>query len=377
MIKKIFFYGFSIFFNRIFGLLPLKKNRVLFLSDVRDDLSGNFEFIYREIAADYEIKTSLKADRRIRHSFGDYIKQCLWLATSEYVLLDDFAECTAFMHVRKGQQLVQLWHGSGAYKKFAYSREGEKNIRIHPGYKRYTKAIVSSEFTRSCYVEAFRIPADRIAVTGIPKTDIFFDEDYKAEKRAEFFRNFPGASGKKIILFAPTYRGTRVEDAGYSFDSLNLEKIYEALHDDYVLLIKWHPALFNNIRLGKVKEYDPEQYRNFVYDVSQSREVNDFMFAADILVTDYSSIIFDYALLEKPIIYFAYDLEEYENGRGLYCPFNEYIYGKIAKNTDELISALKEAKIYEDKLRLFTDKFIKANDGRATERVVEFVFGDA
>lgn len=376
MFAKIIYYGASILMNRILLLLPLNKNRVLFLSDVRGELSGNFKFIYDSIKDQYEIKLSLKEDRRIKRSFKEWIMQCVYLATSKYILLDDYTTSTAYIHVRKGQELVQLWHSSGAYKKFAHSRCGENGDikRIHAGYKRYTKTITSSEFVRPCFAEAFSIPVNNVLATGIPRTDIFFDKNYKEKKCEEIYNKYPKLKDKKVILFAPTYRGTKVEDADYGFDKFEIDKFVEEFKDEYVLLIKWHPALYNNIRFGKVKGYDLELYKDYVYDISESREINDYLFVTDILITDYSSLIFDYALLEKPIVYFAYDLKEYSNGRGMYFGFEDYLYGKNATTTEELIEAVCARDMCQDRRKAFEEKFIKCNDGNATKRVVEKVF---
>lgn len=374
MLRKFFYYGCSALLNRVFGLLPLKEDRVLFLSDVRCSLSGNFEPVSELIAEDYEIRTSLKEDRRIRHSLKEYLQQCFWLATSKYVLLDDYAAVTAYMHVRKGQELVQLWHGSGAFKRFGFSRNGDIS-RVHPGYRRYTKAIVSSEAVRPCYAEAFSIPMERVIASGNPRTDVFFDEDHKAAKRREILAAYPTLERKKVILFAPTYRGARVEDADYDFGKLDPERLREALGDDYVLLVKWHPALYENLKRGKVKGWDTEKYGDFVIDVSEEREVNDFLFAADLLITDYSSVIFEWALLDRPIVYFVYDLEEYDGGRGLFFPFKDYVYGEMARNMEELIRAVQSAETDEEKRRKFIDRFVSANDGHAAEKTVKAVFG--
>ena len=376
MLKKVFYYGFTVLFNRIFGILPLKKNRVLFLSDVRENIGGNFLPVYRKIASDYEICTSFKAGRSVKRSLKEYMRLCVYLATSKYIFLEDYAESTAFMRVRKNQELIQLWHGSGAYKKFGHSRTGKgEPAKIHPGYKRYTKVFVSSEFIRPCYAQAFSVPLQRVIAAGVPGTDVFFDENYKEEKIKAFYKRCPAASGKKVIVFAPTYRGAKVGDASYDFEKLDPEMLYEALHEEYVFIIKWHPALYNNICSGRIKGFDLEKYKDFAYDFSDVREVNDLLFCADILITDYSSVIFDYALLEKPVIYFAYDLEEYESTRGLYFPFSDYIYGDIARNSDELLKAVRNGHFDKEKHRLFTEKFTAANDGRAAQKVVGEVFG--
>lgn len=375
-IKSIIYYGTSLVLNRFFHILPLKEKSVLFLSDVRKDLSGNFDFVYNSLDNSYEKKLFLKGDRREQRSIKDFIKLCYSLATFEYILLDDYSEATAFVKPRSNQQIVQLWHGSGAFKKFAHSRIGEDGDikRIHPGYKWYTNSITSSPNINSCFAEAFNISEKNVIATGIPRTDIFFDDIYISKKRNEFFAKFPELKEKKIILFVPTYRGTKVEDADYDFSKLNLEKLYKKLKDEYVLIIKWHPALYNNINYGKSKGIDISKYNDFIYDMSENREVNDLLFITDVLVTDYSSIVFDYALLKKPLVYFAYDLDKYENDRGFYFPFNDYVYGTVAKNTDELIDGIKSNDLCIEKRKLFTEKFIVRNDGHATQRVIETIF---
>ena len=377
MITKAVYYISSIILNRVFCLFPLREKQVLMLSDVRENISGNFRFVYDRISSSYDIKLSLKADRRIRRTLKDWVKQCYYLATSKYILLDDYSVATAYIHVRNSQELVQLWHSSGAYKKFAHSRGGENGDirRIHAGYKRYTKTITSSEYVRPCFAEAFSIPIENVYATGIPRTDIFFDERYAAACREKFYTKYPACKEKKVILFAPTYRGTKVEDADYGFDQLNFDQFVNELKDDYVILIKWHPALFNNLKFGKVKGYDLSQYQGIVYDISESREINDYLFITDVLITDYSSLIFDYALMDKPLVYFTYDLEQYIYGRGLYFPFEEYVYGLTARNTRELIDAVKCEELCEEKRKNFVEKFISSNDGRATEKAVKCIFG--
>jgi len=148
------------------------------------------------------------------------------------------------------------------------------------------------------------------------------------------------------------------------------------LKEEYVIIFKWHPALYNNLKRKHILVYDESKYKDFFYDMSEKREVNDLLFVADILVTDYSSVIFDYALLNKPIIYFMYDIEQYEGGRGLYYELEEYLYGPIAKTTNDLIMAIKEEKNFKIERQKFIDKFMSACDGCATERVCQWIWGN-
>lgn len=356
----------------------IEKNKVFFISDVRENIEGNFEYIWKYLDEyKYNKVVYLKGDRRNNGGILSFNRMIYDFTTSEVILLEDYFRYTSFVRLKKEQQLCQLWHACGAYKKFGYSRlNGNENIKIHQGYKKYTKVITSAEAIRENYAEAFGISIEKTKATGVPRTDVFFDEQCKAEKCAKFYEEYPELKNKKIILFAPTYRGKRAEDASYEFDEIEFESLYQQLKEEYVIIFKWHPALYNNLKRKHILVYDESKYKDFFYDMSEKREVNDLLFVADILVTDYSSVIFDYALLNKPIIYFMYDIEQYEGGRGLYYELEEYLYGPIAKTTNDLIMAIKEEKNFKIERQKFIDKFMSACDGCATERVCQWIWGN-
>lgn len=356
----------------------VEKNKVFFISDVRENIEGNFEYIWKYLDEyKYNKVVYLKGDRRNNGGILSFNRMIYDFTTSEVILLEDYFRYTSFVRLKKEQELCQLWHACGAYKKFGYSRlNGNENIKIHQGYKKYTKVITSAEAIRENYAEAFGISIEKTKATGVPRTDIFFDEQCKAEKCAKFYEEYPELKNKKIILFAPTYRGKRAEDASYEFGEIEFESLYQQLKEEYVIIFKWHPALYNNLKRKHILVYDESKYKDFFYDMSEKREVNDLLFVADILVTDYSSVIFDYALLNKPIIYFMYDIEQYEGGRGLYYELEEYLYGPIVKTTNDLIMAIKEEKNFKIERQKFMDKFMSACDGCATERVCQWIWGN-
>ena len=152
-IKIIMNQLFIIILNRIYAfVLPLKENRVLFLSDSRKKLGGNLKCMYDYLPSEqYEKIVILKSDRRKKRTLKEKITLIKCLSTSKYILLEDLVQATSHIKIRKEQELVQLWHGPGAFKKFGHSREGTDLKHIHKGYKKYTKAIVSSEAIRPCY----------------------------------------------------------------------------------------------------------------------------------------------------------------------------------------------------------------------------------
>ena len=370
-----------VYFTAVYEVLRLftkvNYHKILFISDVRDELQGNLKCVWDYMdRKDYVRTTYLKNDRRDRTSVKSFNRMIYDFATAKYILLEDYFRYTSYVRPKEGQEICQLWHACGAYKKFGYSRaNGTEKIKIHKGYKKYAKVITSSEAIRVNYAEAFGIDISKVRATGIPRTDIFFDQQKTEGKKRELYETYPQIRGRKVILFAPTYRGLRAEDAGYDFEKLDYKRLYNELHEEYVFVIKWHPALYNNLKRHNDFEKYIEQYKDFFIDLSAEREVNDLLPAADILITDYSSVIFEYALLGKPIIYFAYDLGKYRSSRGMYYDFYDYVYGAVAENSEELIKALKDGDLKEEYRMRFLERFMGACDGRATEKVCRWIFG--
>ena len=356
--------------QRKIGDKLMASNNVLFISDVRDEMGGNFEWVYREIDRNkWNVEVFLKDKQLHKETVQDAKLIAEKLRTAKYIFLEDVYNYLQFYTPLPGQEIIQLWHAAGAYKKFGFSRRNEQ-IKISPGHKKYTKAIVSADAIKSCYAEAYGISEDKIVATGIPRTDIFFNEEWKKYVRKKFVEEHPETAGKKIILFAPTYRGTKVPMAYYDMNQVPIQKMREKFGDEYVFVTKLHPAAYNNMKLKGEKLGD---YSDFWIDVSELRDINDILPIAEILITDYSSVIFDWVLLNKPIIYYAYDKEDYQGDRGLYYTFDEYVYGNVASTGDELIKAIEKADMMPSKRKEFRYRFMSACDGRATQRVLKLL----
>lgn len=360
--------------NYLFMIFPIKENRVFFLSDQREELGANLKAIYDVVPDDkFEKVVSLKPDRYHHRKLKDKFKLIYYLTTSKYILLDDWAKSVSIMKRRKKQEIVQLWHGPGAFKTFGYSRMDNKGKSKYSMHRNYTKAIVTAEDIRWCYAEGFAMNIENVKATGFPRTDTFFDKKYKENIQKSFYQEYPELKNKKIILFAPTYRGSTLPTAYYDFEQLDLKKLQKALGKDYVFIIKWHPAVYNKLEHNDLV-FDTSNYKGFVYDFSKKRDINDLLIVSDILITDYSSVIFDYLLLDKPIIYYTYDLEKYNEERGLYFDFEEYVYGNIATNIEELIKCIKKPSMDKEKRKKFYKKFMSACDGNSTKKTYEYIF---
>ena len=176
-----------------------------------------------------------------------------------------------------------------------------------------------------------------------------------------------GVDDKKVILYAPTWRDNQhTSGEGYTYKTeVDFDKLREDLGDEYVILFRAHYLVANS--------FDFDKYKGFVEDVSSYSDINDLYIAADILITDYSSVFFDYANLRKPVIFYMYDLEEYANElRGFYFSLDE-LPGPIVRDEDALISEVKACDGWQpdEKYEEFCAKYNPKDDGHASERVLK------
>ncbi|MCU9589578.1 CDP-glycerol glycerophosphotransferase family protein [Bacillus velezensis] len=350
-------------------LLPIKSNKIVFASDSRPDITGNFEFVYDELLKrkkGFDFKFFLKSSIRDRKTLSELMAMAYHFATSKVIFIDDFYPIIYPLKIRKNADLVQLWHAVGAFKTFGYSRNGLKGgpSPYSKNHRNYTKVIVSSENIRKHYAEGFGVGLENVIASGVPRTDFFFDEEKKETAKKWIYTEYPFLKDKKVILFAPTFRGDGQQSAHYPFEVLDFKRLYRELKNEYIFLLKIHPFVQNKPNFSY-------QYSDFFYDFSSFREINELLLVTDILITDYSSVCFEYALLNKPMIFFSYDVDDYTRKRDFYYDYFEFIPGPLAKTTEQIISTIKEKKYHFEKIDSFVHYFFDDLDGKATERVVD------
>jgi len=366
---KYSFYAILYPFFQLF--IKQKDNEILFLSDSRVDFSGNFLYVKEEIEKrdGYHITGVFKKNLKAWRPFKEKFRLLTSLARARVVFVDDFYPLIYPIRLKKGKQLVQLWHALGAFKTVGYARMGKPGgpNGYNLTHRNYTGTIVSSKHIIKDYARAYGISNDKVKALGIPRTDIFFDDKYKSKIKNEIYKKYPMLKNKKVILFAPTFRGKGQAVAYYDFSWLDFDRIKKEFSKDYVFIVKLHPFIKNR------PDYD---FKNddFYLDLSKEREINDLLFITDILITDYSSVIFEYSLFKKPVIFYTPDFDEYVANRDFYYSFDKYNYGIKANNMDELVKALHKNKENVDlkKIEEFYDYFCSACDGNSTKRVVDY-----
>lgn len=347
----------------LFKIFPINKSKVSFVVDSNKSFKGNLDYIRKELEKRGNFEFNFFYKDRI--SFSNFKN----LATSKYIFLNDNFFPLAFMNFRDEAFVIQLWHAPGASKKFGGSvcSPSEREI-LSKASDNTDYLISSSKKVENQYIEAFQIDKSKIQPLGVPRIDYYFENHDIDRLKQDFCKKYDVPSDRKIILYAPTFRDE--EKYNNVFDYLNLEDFNEALGDEYVLALRLHP---------KIKDF----YKNDISSKGRYVDVSDFeseqelMLISDMLITDYSSIMIEYGVLNKPIIFFTYDLDSYlANERGFYYDFKQTVPGPIVLTCDELIEVIKNDEFEKDEISKFIRTQFDAIDGESSKRVVDFILND-
>jgi len=356
----------------------IDQKKIVFVEKRFDHMSDNFALIERALKEEGDWNIRLHCLCQGRVSLFRFLKNCLEMSRdigdAGCVLLNEGIAAYGCLNIRKETITIQTWHGCGAFKKFGISLS-DKNVGgseddyiNYPIYGNNDYITVSSPEVVWAYEEAMSITENdsrRVVPVGTSRTDVYFDENIIKAGRTELEQLVPQAKNKKVILYAPTFRGQ--PSGGHIPDRLDIEQLRRSISDEYILVIKHHP-------LGLDRQVIPESCADFAFDITTAASIETALMAADVCITDYSSLVFEYSLLERPLIFFAYDIDDYLDERGFYYPFEEFCPGPIVKTTAELAEAVNACEKADlSAVRAFRDKFMSACDGHATERVVEII----
>ena len=299
-------------------------------------------------------------------------KRSYRVATSRVVIVDDYFFPIYPVKKRSGVTIIQVWHACGAFKRFGRatleSEWGADEIFLKwvPIHANYDLTLVSSASIAQIYADAFSQPVEKItAAFGIPRTDALAPTLRRDATEREVRTRLGLTDKRTTILYAPTFRGADLKDAGAP-ELLDIAALYRALGDQYQLILRLHPFVKSAMRI-------PEEARDFVVDASREPDVNEVMLAADILVTDYSSIIFEYALLNRPMAFLAPDLAAYERERGFFFDYRSGVPGPVVETTEQLVTWINAKAFDLPRVAKFAAESFDVMDGHATERLVEQV----
>lgn len=368
VVQKIYVLCFSFLF-RFIGLF-IRKNpkqvlfqsligrnygdspRILFESMKRDPFFKGYTYIWAfDDPKKFEVEGAKKVKLTSLSYFLTALQSGIWVAN---------------VNIERGlmfkpKKTIFLNTGHGA--QFKLDGNAQKN-RNDYDYSDVDMFCAFSEFDREIIIRDYKVRREATVKCGIPRDDELYE--VTEEKISMLRRKFGIPQGKKVILYAPTWRDSADGGSSYAIaPPMNLEKWRRELGDEYVLLFRTHHL---TTKLMGVK------FDDFVIDGSQEQNVNNTLCVADILITDYSSIAFDYAILERPIVAFAYDYKEYLETRGL----NEDLYtmfpGSVFENEDDVITHIHNMNTIEElkKSKKIRERYVEA-DGNATKVCIDFI----
>ncbi|RFS86393.1 CDP-glycerol:glycerophosphate glycerophosphotransferase [Actinomadura spongiicola] len=324
--------------------------------------------------AQVELPNSLRAVRLNGREWNEA------LATSRFIVTNHRLGDAFRRH--PDQVVLQTWHGTPLKKigkdirevHFAYTPGMKKALQpksTGPTVPEWSHLLSPNPFSTAIFRRAFGFDGEILEV-GYPRNDLLHSPD-AAAVAAKVKARLGIPEGKRVVLYAPTWRDDQYYSRGrYRFDlRLDLERARAALGDDHVLLVRLHTNVVDGVT---------EDEHGFVRDVSLYPDITELYLISDMLVSDYSSVMFDYANTGRPMLFFTYDLADYRDRlRGFYFDFEAESPGPLVETSDDLIDAIRDVDAatagHRDRYRDFAARFCPLDDGKAASRTVDRVFG--
>ncbi len=357
------------------------ENKVIFMENGNSP-SPSSAYIAKTIKKQNLYKVCYEGLKIRQVSFVEYYENALRfienLATAKAVFLSTANDLLSQFDVRKETKVIQLWHGVGVFKKVGYSTVDNKHFgksaeerEEYYQYRNYSYVTIPALEQSWIFEESMRIDKESgiIVPVGVSRTDVFYDDNYIQSNFKKLYKKFPQMEGKKILFYGPTFRGA-VANA-QAPDRLDVDVLGEALSDEYVLIIKHHG-------LSKNVPEIPEKWKNtFAFDLGKDKvlSIEGLLAVSDVLITDYSSIAFEFAIMEKPIVFFAYDLEDYIDKRGMYYDYDEITPGPVCKTNEEMVDYILhlDERFDKEEMAAFKQKYVGCCDGHSTERTIALI----
>ncbi|MEW6224158.1 MAG: CDP-glycerol glycerophosphotransferase family protein [Chloroflexota bacterium] len=348
-------------------LVPVRRNRVVLATARLPALEGNLLHLHDAIRArrpDVDLVSLLQPYSydlagKVRYLLR-LVRATFVVHTSGLVVVDNAYLPVHVVPHRAGVTVVQVWHAPGALKRFGADTlagldEPERTF-LH---RHYDYVVAPGEAGRDAWARALRTPLERVLALGTPRTDVFFDAAALEAARARLLAAHPELRGRRVVLYAPTFRGRgRAKHGTAALDGRRLRARLPATH---ALVVKSHPNL------------DPATQPVAGFDVvaDPASDMNDWLALADVFVTDYSSSIFEWALLHRPLVLLVDDLEAYERDPGLYLDYRSEMIGAQVRDTDGVADAVLRGDVDEAAFHAFVARNIGACDGHASDRFVD------
>ena len=381
-----------ILYKLTYKLVSIDNQLVIFISFHGRGYSDNPRAIYEQMKKDprfkdyrfiWFIKNHKEKNIQIP---GAEIKEYFsfpyfyYLSKAKYWIIN--CKMPTYICKKPEQVYLQTWHGT-PLKRLAHDiiapedatfyRSGVSFEKMCHSYdvdvERYNYMISPNKFCTEVFQTSFRIDRERLIETGYPRNDFITNATIKEIEQLK--KKFHLPLDKKIVLYAPTWRDNSYVAAGYTFElEANFHKWKEILGDEYVVVFKPHYLIIN-------KYEGDHSLDGFLYSINADSEINELYVLSDILITDYSSVFFDYAVLNRPIYFYMYDLEQYKDElRGFYLDIYTELPGKIYEDESKMLLDIKDHIYDYSFLEKFNERFNSEQTGNCAQKVIDIVFKD-
>lgn len=370
----------------VLGKLPKNENIIVFESFFGKQYSCNPRAIYEQMQQDYpKLRFYWSIDHRYKELFDERGLKTIKRFSFRWFIVLMRARYWVFNSrlpkwIPKPDKTVyiQTWHGT-PLKKLAKdmnevtmpgttTEKYKRNFLFEAG--RWDYLVAPNPYSAQIFRRAFEF-RHNLLETGYPRNDYL--HHYSHSDVEQIRENLGIPEGKKVILYAPTWRDNEYYFIGkYKFTlSMDLEEMRRRLGDEYVLLLRLHYLVSDHL--------DVTGYEDFAIDASAYEDIRDLYVVSDVLITDYSSVMFDYGILKRPMIFYTYDIDSYRDKlRGFYFDFEQEAPGPLVMDTEEIIEEVENSgtirERYHKEVADFEEQFNQWEDGYAAKRVVEKVF---
>lgn len=360
--------------RNIFSMLP-QQNIILFDSFYGETYSDNPKALYQYASIHYDNYRLIwvidkAAESKFKTNNIPYVVKntihALYLEAVSKLWITN-TSLPKYKKPNSKQYVLQTWHGT-PLKKVGLDEANFKLVdsdNILKDIKKWSFLIAPNPYSFHIFERAFQINKNCLIDSGYPRNDLLytFDDDIVIKQKNKLGIQL----SKYVILYAPTWRDNELGTDKQKKLHIDLKKIHEAF-PDVIILLRLHYLIRESISLDK--------YSDFMIDVSEYDDIAELYIISDMLITDYSSVFFDYANLRRPMIFFAYDLDEYSNNiRGLYFDYKK-VPGPIVKTNDELIRTIEELResfVVNKQYQCFIDEYCQWEDGDSSRRVWNFL----
>ncbi len=389
LIKTIIGKTIRFLYHILHRFIPVHSKTILFISFHGKGYSDNpkalYEYMRKQDAyKDYTFVWAIKNKKQKKITIEgakviEYfsIPYFYYLSRAKYW----FVNCKLPMYIIKkdSQVYLQTWHGT-PLKRLAHDIDVAQDTTFYRSkmnaqqmyqtydedVKKYNYMISANHFSSEVFQSAFRINKERLIETGYPRNDVLVNTTTQEVVKLKQQLGLP--LDKKIILYAPTWRDNSFVSKGYTFHlEVDFAKWKEKLGEEYVVVFKPHYLIIN--------DFDMAAFKGFVYEMPASLDISELYLVSDILITDYSSVFFDYAILQRPIYFYMFDLESYANElRGFYFDLAKTLPGDIFIKEMDLLDKIVEKRYDYKKLEHFNEQFNAWHDGQCSKKVLDIVF---